>query len=411
MKNVKKLQLINFISGMYFYTPVMSLFLLQQNISIGFLVAAQTAFSVAMMLGELPTGVLADRFGQKVSIRLGLLLDALGMVQLLLVRNNAALIAYFLVRGISVAFRSGSDEALLYDSYLKENGSAKGYSKAFAKFLSNEILGFIAATAIAGIAVQIFGAASYIPLIIASGLATLLAFGLTFGVKTSRHIAKKQKDFSVIQHVKQSFTTVKKSRTILALTVAGLLTLNGEYFLRQSYQPFFQDMSVPAIFLGVALSIGKILNFLAIKYSHKLEEIWTVDRIILYINLALGLSFVGLSLSRSPWMLVPTFIFAQALFNAERPVVSDYVNQRIEPHQRSTVLSSISFIQNLGQVLARILLGTAIGLWGIGYSFAAQGMYLIVGALIGVWYLRRCGCVHRVTEHAARMNSTQVETM
>lgn len=151
MTNVKKLYLISLLSGMLFYTPVMTLLLMQRDINVGFIVAAQTAFSISMMLSELPTGVLADRFGQKVSIRVGLLLDAFGMVQLLLVNSPAALLAFFAVRGVSVAFRSGSEEALLYETYVAENKSARGYSKAYGKLLSNDILGFIAATAIAGI--------------------------------------------------------------------------------------------------------------------------------------------------------------------------------------------------------------------------------------------------------------------
>ncbi len=396
MNNLKKLYLISLTSGMLFYTPIMTLFLIQREISVAFLIVAQTVFSVAMMIAELPTGVLADKYGQKVSIRLGLLLDAFGMLQLLLVHNQLALLAYFAVRGVSVAFRSGSDEALLYESYVEEHGSAEGYPKAYGSFLSNDILGFIIATALAGLAVQLFGSAAYAPLIISTGLMVLIAFGITYTLRVAEKPKAVKQEFKSLAHLKQSLKLVRQNQTIFALLIAGLLTLNGEYFLRQSYQPFFQDMAVPAIFLGVALAAGKLLNFTVIKWSHLLEKYLTVDQIILWVNLLTGILFVGLSLARSPWALVPVFILIQGLLNAERPIVSDYINQRVESFQRSTVLSAVSFAQNLGQVFARLALGASVGLMSIGSTYAVQGAYMAIGSVIGVWYMRRCGCVHKV---------------
>jgi len=396
MTNVKKLNAVSFLSGMLFYTPIMTLFLLEHGINLGFLIAAQTAFSIAMMLGELPTGVLADKYGQKVSIRLGLLLDAFGMLQLLFVRGPISLILFFLVRGVSVAFRSGSDEALLYDSYKAENKSTIGYSKAFGHFLANDVLGFIVGTALAGVGVALFGQSSYAPLIILSGLATLMAIAVSYTLKTTKHVAKNRNEFNSLSHLKSSLKLVKSNRTIYALAIAGLLTLNGEYFLRQSYQPYFEDMAVPALFLGVALSAGKLLNFFVIRYSHLLEKYLTVDQIIFWINALLGLGFIVFSLVGSPWAIVAIFILIQGLLNAERPVVSDYVNQNVESHQRSTVLSAVSLTQNFGQIIARIALGVSVGLIGVGKTYVVQGTYMVIGAIIAAWYLRRCGCVHRV---------------
>lgn len=397
MSNLKILNRINLTSGMLFYTPIMTLFLLQHNISVSFLIAAQTAFSIGMMFAEVPTGVLADKYGHKLSLRIGLLLDTLGMVQLLFVRNDIALLAYFVVRGVSVALRSGSDEALLYDSYKTERQTEKGYSKAYGHYLSQDLLGFIIASAIAGVAVQLFGAAAYTPLIIATGVVVLVAFGLTFRLNIPETLKAQPHAFKTKDHIKQSLALVRGNRTIFALLLAGLLTLNGEYFLRQSYQPYFQTMMVPAVFLGVALAAGKVLNYLVIRWSHVMEKHLTVDQILMWINGFTGLLFVALAAVHSPWAIVAVFILLQGLFNAERPVVSDYVNQQIESFQRATVLSTVSFVQNIGQVVARLLLAGSIGLFTLGPTYAIQGAYMLVGTAIGVWYLRRCGCVHKVS--------------
>lgn len=374
----------------------MTLFLLQQGISVGFLIAAQTMFSIAMMFGEVPTGVLADKYGHKASIRLGLLLDSLGMLQLLFVRNEIALLAYFAVRGLSVALRSGSDEALLYESYKQENKTGQGYSKAYGTYLSKDLLGFIIASAIAGLTVQLFGEGAYTPLILATGVIVMLALALTFRLKSKSKTHSEKKSFNSRDHAKQSFGLVRKNRTIFALLVAGLLTLNGEYFLRQTYQPYFQEMMVPAIFLGLALAAGKLLNYVVIRWSHIMEKYLTVDQIIFVVNGLTGLLYIAMAFARTPWVLVPLFILIQGLLNAERPVVSDYINQRVKSFQRATVLSTVSFMQNLGQVFARLALAFSIGLISLGPTLAVQGIYMLIGATIGAWYLRRCGCTHKV---------------
>lgn len=397
MKNVKKLQIISFISGMYYYTPIFTLFLLQRNFELGFIVAAQTIFTVGMLISTIPTGILADKWGQKRTIQIGLLLDAVGMGLLLFTRNPAGLLIFFGIRGVGVGFRDGADEALLYDSYQAEQGTIKGYARAYGKMLSNDTLGFVLATAIAGVAVQVFGARSYVPLIAATGLTSLVTIGIASTLKSYKHTSKQTDQVKFFKQLKQGLHIVKQSRTIVALTILGLLTLNGEYFLRQTYQPYFQHMAVPSIFLGVALSAGKFLNFLALRNTHRLEKYFTVDKILLTINLVLGLSFIVLALSHSAWSLVVVFIAIQSLLNSQQPVVSDYINQQISSGQRSTTLSTVSFIKNIGQIIARILLGISIGIIGLGHTYVAQSVYLLVGAIIGVWYIRRCGCVHRVT--------------
>ncbi len=396
MNNVKKLQLISFIGGMYYYTPIFTLFLLERSFNLSFVVTAQTVFSVAMMLSVVPTGILADKFGQKVAIQVGLLLDALSMLSLVFLHSNLGLVIFFAIRGISIGFRSGSDEALLYDSYVDEHKSSVGYNKTYAKLVSNDVLGFVLATALAGIAVYIFGKASYTPLIVITSATTLFALFISSTLVNKKHVAKNEQLSNSWSQMKEGIKIVKKNHTIFALTLVGLLTINGEYFLRQTYQPLFQDMAVPAIFLGIALSIGKLLNFIAMRNVHRLEKFLTVDKILFWLNVLLGGSFVLFALTKSVWVLVLAFMAIQTLLNMQKPIVSDYVNQQILSHQRSTVLSTISLVENLGEIVVRLMLGAAIGLIGLNLAFLSQGLYLILGAIIGLWYLKRCGCVHKI---------------
>lgn len=394
--NIKKLQLISLFGGMYYYTPIFTLFLLQKNINLSTIVVLDAVFSISMMLSVIPTGILADKFGQKLAIQIGLFIDAISMFFLLLIHNPIGLALWGAARGLSVGFRHGSDEALLYDTYVNEHGSAEGYSKSYGKLISNDVLGFVIAVTISGFAVQFFGQSSYMPLIVATGCSTMIALILAYTLSPQKHVNKEKQPQRIFEHFKSGFKNIKKSHVILALMFAGLLTLNGEYFLRRTYSPFFQNMAVPALFLGVALSVGKLLNFIVIKNIHRAEKHLTVDRLFLGLGLILGISFIIFAFTTSVWVLVIVFIIIQAFMNAEKPIVSDYVNERISSEQRSTTLSTLSLINNGGDTVARLILGALVGAFGLGLTFVAQGAYLVIGTIVAVWYMRRCGCVYRI---------------
>jgi MFS family permease len=400
MKNSTKLQIISLANGLTFYTAIFTLFLLQRGFSLGFIVAAQTVFNVGMLLSVVPTGIFADKFGQKLAIQLSIIIDVLTMLALLITHTPLALILFFGIRGVSVGFRSGSDEALLYDSHIEENGTADGYSKAYGRLIASEALGFVIATTLAGIAVQLFGASSYQPLIILSAATSVVGLVIAAFLRQPKHIKAHDHKSNMFQQLKQGVGTIKKNHVLFALMIAGMLTLNGEYLLRQTYQPYFQSMMVPAIFLGLALSMGKLLNVVAMRNVHRLEKHLTVDQIFLGLNLVLASGYIVMAFAPSALILVASFILIQTMLNLQRPIFSDYINEQIGPQQRSTTLSAMSFVDNITQIVVRILLGAAIGIIGLNNTFALQGFYLLIGVTIGVWYLRRCGCVNR-THHSA----------
>lgn len=408
MKNTLKLQLISFTNGLTFYTAIFTLFLLQQGFNLGFIVAAQTVFNVGMLLSVVPTGLFADKYSQKLALQIGILIDLLTMLSLLVISSPLALILFFGFRGVSIGFRSGTDEALLYDSHVEENGDAKGYSKKYGRMIANEALGFVVATSLAGVAVQLLGAASYKPLIIISALTSIIGIAIATRLRQPRHIAQHDHKSHAMEQLKSGIKNIKGSHVLFALMIASMLTLNGEYLLRQTYQPYFQSMLVPAIFLGIALSIGKLFNVVAMRNVHRLEKILTVDQIFFGLNILLGGMYVAMAFAPSVLVLVTSFILIQTLLNLQRPIFSDYINEQIGPSQRSTTLSAMSFVDNIAQITVRLVLGAAIGIIGLKSTFALQGLYLFIGAAIGTWYLRKCGCINRTHHASENIESTEL---
>ena len=399
MQNIKRLHIIAFSYGMNFTSTIFTLYLLANAISLQQVIVSQIVYAVASFAGEIPSGMLSDRLGHKrlITISYGMLI--ISPVLMLVSPSVLTLYVGQALNGFAGAGLSGSQEALYYDSYNLEKGSLKGYKKSFAQFSSLPILGFISSSVLAGLLLQIFNKGSYQPLYL---LNTASAVITTILAVRLHHINDKTeaKDESPIKLFKESIATIRGNKLLFSLAMFGLLSLNGEYFLRQTYQPHFQQAHVLPLFMGLVLAIGSALNYIVTRHSYKLEKYLNLEHILLLHSLLQGILFVVLGSLGTPWPLVLVFILLFGMFNAQNPIVSDYVNVRISSQQRATVLSTISFIRQLGQTGIRFIYAYLIGSLGIAASYKIQGAYLIVGGLIGYWLLVKCGCSYSTTEHS-----------
>ncbi len=406
MQNIKRLHVIAFSYGINFTSTVFTLYLLANAISLEQVIVSQIIYAIASFAGEIPSGMLSDKLGHKklITFAYGMLIIS----PLLMLISPSALMLYIgqALNGLAGAGLSGSQEALYYDSYHQEKGSMKGYKRSFAKFSSLPILGFILSSVLAGLLLQLFNQGSYRPLYIMNALSAAITTMLA--IKLHHTFDQTEvKDESPIKLFKESIATVRGNKLLFSLAMFGLLSLNGEYFLRQTYQPHFQQANVLPLFMGLVLAIGSALNYLVTRHSYKLEKYLNLEHILLLHSLAQGLFFIALGSLGAPWPLVVVFILLFGMFNAQNPIVSDYVNTRISSGQRATVLSTISFIRQLGQTGIRFAYVFLVGTVGVATSYKIQGLYLIIGGLIGYWLLVKCGCSYAVPEHASNNPSLQ----
>lgn len=391
---MKLFTIISFLKGMYFYIPIFTFFLLAKDVSLSAVIISQVFYSLFTFLGEVPTGILADKFGQKKSIFLGYSLEALGVALVLIFPSTLGLYIAYSLRGVAGSFLSGSEEALLFES-VKQSGK-NNFQKIYGQFLSNEEIGFIVSTALAGLAYQGLGSRSFIPLIILTSIC-LLGAGLgSLFLKDYKTTSPDAEGAGMFSLLKESFTLIRRNKTIFTLTVIGILTLSGEYFIQAVYQPHFELNHVPAFWVGAALSIGTLLSVIATRNVHWLEKYLSLEKILLMLYLLLGTSYILMAYLLHPIFLVGLYIVMNALFNLHTPIVSDYINARTKSSIRTTVLSGISFIRRFFQLFITWILGVSVGAFGIQTSLVLQGVYLILGIAVGYYLLVRCGCTYKV---------------
>ncbi|MCO7127087.1 MFS transporter [Sporolactobacillus shoreicorticis] len=73
-----------------------------------------------MLIGEIPTGVYADRFGAKCSFITDPVLRIASIVLLFFASETWMFFVCSFINGFSVTFYSGADEAFIYESLIRE---------------------------------------------------------------------------------------------------------------------------------------------------------------------------------------------------------------------------------------------------------------------------------------------------
>ncbi len=395
MKNLILFNLIGYAKGLYFFIPIFTFFLLNEHISLSSIVFAQVYYSLFVFLGEVPTGLFADKFGQKTSIFFGYLIEAIGIACILFFPTTVGLYSSYSIRGFASALLSGSEEALLYESVKQSKN--KNFAQLYGKFLSNEHIGFIISTALAGFAYHQFGERVFIPLIIITALCIITAATASlFLTNYTSRIKNAEEGSEMFSILKQSFSLILRNDTIFTLTIVGVLTLMGEYFMQAIYQPYFALHHVPVFWVGAVLSLGTIISIITTRYAYLLEKYLTLPKILLVAQGTLGAMYMLIAFFVHPFLLVVMYILMNGLFNVTTPIVSDYINTRTTSSIRTTVLSGISFVRRFFQMFFTYALGVSVGIFGIQMSLFFQGIYLIIGISIGYYLLVRCGCTHKI---------------
>ena len=108
--------------------PFLYFYFREHDISLGQYGAMLSAYYLAMVVAEIPTGLAADRYGKRAAMVSGSLLLALGFSILYGFDTFGAYCAGQAVLGVGHAFLSGSPSALLFET-LEAEGKAHEYLK------------------------------------------------------------------------------------------------------------------------------------------------------------------------------------------------------------------------------------------------------------------------------------------
>ncbi len=353
-----------------------TIFLLDAGLSNLEAFAANAFFTAGMVLFEVPTGIVADTIGRRVSYLLGTLtLMASTFLYVLLWQLGAPLwewaIASMLL-GLGFTFFSGAVEAWLVDALTAtgyrgemETVFGRGQIVSGAAMLVGSVAGgFIARQTSLGV-----------PFVL-RGLVLLVMFGLAFRLmhdvgftpeKGGRPLAEMRKIAS------NSIDYGWRVPAVKWLMVESLFTGGVGIYAFYALQPYLLELYGDPQAYQVAGLVAAIVAGAQIAGGIAAPRIRRLFRRRTSALLATaGLSVVALGLIglvESFWAVIGLIVVWGLLFAATLPIRQTYLNGLIPSRQRATILSFDSMMSSTGGVWTQPLLGRAADAWGYAPSY------------------------------------------
>ena len=333
--------------GMLFMPFIMP-FYKQNHLNNAQILLLQSIFMLTSVIAEIPTGVVADKYGKRLSLILGNLAFGAGTLSYFIGHSFPAFVLAELFMGVGQALYSGADEALFYDT-LKTLGYEK-YTNFFISFSDNiNIIGFFVSNLLGLYLVKLI---SIRLTLFTSIIFLIIEIALYF--KIPEPSPNPQEEFvpNYLDIVKKSLLLFRNQPNLVLYVILGiLLSLTAYWSGFWTLQSLFTSIGLPAaMFAGIEiiknileLVLNLIWPFLYKKW--KALKLIIVNQSLAYILLLTG--FCWWILTHSVVISALIMSLGSLLFKNARGYLFKDMQELIPSEIRATVNSFSSLLRYL----------------------------------------------------------------
>ena len=381
--SVLKYYLYKSTKAVEFYRPIMYLFFLAQGLNFTQIAILEAIYNLTTLLGEIPTGYIGDRVGRRNSLLTGTALISVTLLGIGLSSSFWALAALYVCWSMGYNFRSGSEDAWLYDTLtddLSEDEFAhvrgRGESVALAIGAGAAIVGgYLGSIDL-----------SY-PWFVAAGV-TVTGVGVLLTIdepatyeRTDTTKLSFRRTLSIIRR------TISQRNIRAFVLYYYVLYAAVTYLVFVFLQPIFETIVLD---FGVSQSrVRSLLGWFYAAYSlfgaglsyytGAIRARLGLRTWFLWLPFIVGGALVGMYFV--PVLALPTFLLLRGLSDVTRSFAGQYINDRIETMGRATVLSAMAMVSGLAVVPFQLGSGVISDVVSPLFALAVAGVVLIVGSV------------------------------
>ena len=378
-----------------FIWGINTLFLLDAGLTNTQAFAANAFFTAGLVLFEVPTGVLADLRGRRLSYLLGTLTLALStLLYLVMWRISAPFWAWALasaVLGLGFTFFSGAVQAWLVDA-LRAQGYDGALDPVFARGEIVEGGAMLGGSVLGGYLAQVTNlGVPYMLRTAALALSFLTAFLLMHDIGFTP-----RRDGGVVRQAKAVLRGAIQygfvNRPVRWVMIASAFTDGVAIYGFYAMQPYLLDLYGDPKAYGIAGLSAAIVGGAQIAGGLLVPRLSRVvprrTTLLQAAVMASGLTLVLIGLVPRFPVAVGLLVVWGLLFATVTPVRQAYLNELIPSEQRATGLSFDSLMGSAGGVVAQPLLGKAADVWGYPASYVCGATIQLMASPF-IWLVRR----------------------
>jgi MFS family permease len=374
------------LSGLYTLSAaaiwgVNTLFLLSAGLSFFDVFVANAAFSAGMVVFELPTGVVADILGRRVSFLLSVAVLAITtLLYVGLAQVGAGVVAFAAVSvlmGLGFTFYSGATEAWLIDAL-----AATGFRGPLDHVLARgqQVTG--AAMLLGTVGGGLLGQVDLsLPYLVRSGLLSVLFLVALVAMHdlgfTPRRVPRAELPKEIAANARAGIEVGWRQRPLRLLMLASLVQTGFFTWGFYASQPYLLELlGSDAIWVSGLVAAGVALSMIAGNQVVHLASSYCGRRTTLLLAAAAveTCAAVALGLASSFWIALPALLLVTASVGVTGPVRSAYLHQLVPTERRATVVSFDSMVSNAGGIVGQVGLGALGQARSIGAAFAVGGL-------------------------------------
>ena len=338
-----------FFSALAFYLPIQVIFFRDVGIATEMIFWLLTLYTIFIVVGELPSGFIADWLGAKSTLLVGTVCNALSPLLFAISDGQLGfLIAGQLLLALSLALRSGTDSAFLYESIKTDYPTLEATSSQlrYAALGGSSLLGALLYS-------------YWLPLpFLLSSLSGFIALLFLWRLPSRR--SKPQAYKMVSLEIWTSLIQNPKLRQHLAFS-SLLYSIGG--FLFWIAQLYLDDVGLPTSLFGLVFSFGFLASVLGAQHS---KTLFDLNPLQLYFSLGacLVLSMSIMLLFWHPLGFIGVVVLQYFTGLAGAPLLRFIQDE--SPHVgRASTLSLNSLLQRLGLTVILPVAGWSLNIMSL----------------------------------------------
>ena len=362
------------------------------------LVLLGTALEVAVLVCEVPTGVLADTFGRKRSVITGFLLMGFGFVLEGAVPTFAAVLAAQAVWGVGYTFISGALEAWIADE-APERDLGRVYLRGEQADYAGSLLGV-------GGSVLLGTFALNLPLLVGGAMTIALGVTLLVVMPERNFRPSPREGRSSLQQVaataRGGVGLVRASPVLLMLLAVALIAgMSEEGFDRLYAKHFLDGLGLPAlggldgvVWFGVISAGSLVLSYVAAEILGRrlnVGDAAVAARLLLVFSALTIAGMLVFALAGSFALALAAFWLTSLVRTLSEPLYLTWLNEGLDPKVRATVISMGSQAGALGEASAGPVVGAVGNLAGVRSALTLAGLILSPALLLYARAMRHGG--------------------
>jgi len=346
-RQIRKFELYGFLKNLKFFEPFLIVYLFSFEISLFQIGLLYSIREVIIYSFEIPSGVLADRFGKKNELILCFIFYIFSFTLFFIGGPYYIFVIGFVLYGFGEAFRSGTHKALIMD-YLDYETLSVSKSEIYGKTRSRSLQGSMVSSFLAIIFVFVLPEIKYLFLIaIIPYLVDILLI-----ISYPKYMNKRlDTTFSFKKFLKDNVDSVVYS--IKDKEMRGLLYSSSTYnawfkSVKDYVQPILVMMTVSfvvisgitedetvLIYLAVLYMVIFFISSLGSKYAYRFKPFMTEESITTYIWIPSAILMLTLGLFiENIVVVIIVFILFYLIFNIRKPLMIELIGDVCEKDKR-----------------------------------------------------------------------------